>query len=203
MGFVELALEDDGLALSLLLLTLQGFLLLAQTVGKAFLAGFQVSKGVLVLGVFLAFMANFVVVAGGRVRWQPSSPREVSQRGQRASWWEASRSLSLSASCFPSASRRFLGFGQSVWDWTVRSWRRVFSCSRDFSSLERTSRELAVSERRRWSSGALPGGGFQFGLEKADLGVALLFQAGLGLSDSLLEGMDFSVEVVELGAGRR
>ena len=47
----------------------------------------------------------------------------------------------------------------------------------------------------------LAGRGFQFGLEKADLGVALLFQAGLGLSDSLLEGMDFAAEVVELGAG--
>ena len=31
--------------------------------------------------------------------------------------------------------------------------------------------------------------------------MALLFQAGLGLSDSLLEGMDFAAEVVELGAG--
>ena len=39
------------------------------------------------------------------------------------------------------------------------------------------------------------------GLQKADLGVALLFQADLGLGNGLLEGMDFSVEVVELGAG--
>ena len=60
----------------------------------------------------------------------------------------------MSASCFPSARRRFW-VSERVWAWTVRSWRRVFSCSRDFSSLERTSRELAVSERRRWRSGAL------------------------------------------------
>ena len=65
VGFIELALEDDGLALGLLHSTLEGFLFLAQLVGKAFLAGFQVSEGVLVLGVFLSLLANFIVVAGG------------------------------------------------------------------------------------------------------------------------------------------
>ena len=66
MGFIELALEDDGLALGLLLLTLQGFLFLGQLVGEEFFAGFQVFEDVLVLGVFLSLLANFVVVAGGQ-----------------------------------------------------------------------------------------------------------------------------------------
>ena len=65
MGFIELALEDDGLALGLLLLTLQGFLFLGELVGEAFFAGFCVFEGVLVLGVFLSLLANFIVVASG------------------------------------------------------------------------------------------------------------------------------------------
>ncbi len=42
MRFFDLALEDDGLALGLLLLLLEVFLFLAQLVGEAFLTSFHV-----------------------------------------------------------------------------------------------------------------------------------------------------------------
>ena len=45
------------------------------------------------------------------------------------------------------------------------------------------------------------GGGFEFGLEAMLVGASLLLEAGFGLGDGLLEGVDFVSELVVAGAG--